>query len=1359
MELVKGVPITEFCDQNRLAPRQRLELFRAVCQAVQHAHQKGIIHRDLKPSNVLVSRHDTTPVVKVIDFGVAKALGQGLTDKTLCTGFAQMIGTPLYMSPEQAGMSDLDVDTRSDIYSLGMLLYELLTGTTPFDKERFRQAGYDEMRRIIREEEPPRPSTRLSTLGQAATTISAQRQSDPKRLRQLVRGELDWIVMKCLEKDRNRRYETASALAADIQHYLHDEPVQACPPSAWYRVGKFARRQKRALAMAACVVLAVAGLAGGVGWAARDRAARQEAGARQAEEAVTAARAFFGENRLDGARRKLAEARALLAAHHVALGSLAGEIGALEAELARFEQFFALIDQARQAEIASPAEVAPPGESTDGTTSVLSRKLGQEREPARAVPFLRKALALYKVLGQKDWSAALGRGALGRDQVEQVRRAAYEELLWLADDILARREDHVSGERLSAPAAARQALAYLDRTEAAHRPTRGYFWLRARSRRALGDKEAVAGDARLFRATPPTLALDHFLVGQTALDARRKAIAVLEFEEALRLEPTHYWSMMKLGQSFNDLGEGPADFAAAVAVYTGCIMKRPDHALAYRHRAQAHANLKQYEKSVQDYSKAIALDPKDMLAWCGRGVVYCDRLREYDKALDDFNKVIELDPRWAGAWTNRGNAYKGLHQYDKAFADFNKAIALNPKYAGAWNSRGVAYIDLHQHDKAHTDFTKAIELNPKYALAWTNRGVAYNGLHRHDKALTDLNKAIALDPRRAAAWTSRGNAYRGLHQHDKALADLTKAIELDPKNAVAWLNRGAAYNDLRQRDNALADLNKAIALDPRWAAAWTNRGNAYHGLHQHDKAFADFNKAIALDPKNAAAWLNRGGAYNDLRQHDKALADLNEAIALDPRMAKAWSNRGNAYNGLHRYHIAIADHSKAIELDPRLATAWHNRGKTYYDLHRYEKALADFNKAVELDPSMAAAWNGRGGAYNGLHQHDKALADFTKAIELDPSMAAAWNSRGATYCDHLAQYDKAFADFTKAIELDPSLAMIWRNRAVAYTRLGQYDKALADYSKAIDLDPKNTAAWNSRGVIYCDHLAQYDKAVADFNKAIELDPRRAASWYNRGVAYSCLRQYDKALADYSRAIDLDPRRATAWTNRGETYIRLRQYDKALADLNNAIALDPKLAPAWTNRGIAYNNLHQYDKAVADFSKAIELDPRRATSWYNRGVAYSRLRQYDKALADFNQATELDLKNAGAWNTLARLFATCPDPRLRDSGKAVRFAQKAVELAPANGNYWNTLGAAHYRAGDWKLAVEALTKSMGLRKGGDSADWFFLAMAHWQLGEKDKAHEWFNHGVQWMEKNAPRNEELRRFRAEAAELLELKDQKK
>jgi serine/threonine protein kinase/cytochrome c-type biogenesis protein CcmH/NrfG len=257
MELVKGVPITEYCDQCNLTTRERLELFVSVCQAIQHAHQKGIIHRDVKPTNVLIAMQDGKPVPKIIDFGVAKAINQRLTEQTLLTNFAQMIGTPLYMSPEQAEMSPLDVDTRSDIYSLGVLLYELLTGSTPFAKERLKEASYEELRRIIREEEPPKPSTRLSTLADQADTVAERRRTDPRRLSQQVRGDLDWIVMKALEKDRTRRYETANELARDVERYLHEEPVEACPPSAAYRIRKFSRRNKGALITTAIVAISL----------------------------------------------------------------------------------------------------------------------------------------------------------------------------------------------------------------------------------------------------------------------------------------------------------------------------------------------------------------------------------------------------------------------------------------------------------------------------------------------------------------------------------------------------------------------------------------------------------------------------------------------------------------------------------------------------------------------------------------------------------------------------------------------------------------------------------------------------------------------------------------------------------------------------------------------------------------------------------------------------------------------------------------------------------------------------------------------------------------------------------------------
>jgi len=277
MELVHGMPITKYCDDAKLTTDERLQLFISVCEAVQHAHQKGIIHRDIKPRNVLVTLHGETPVPKIIDFGVAKAMHQQLTEKTVFTGFGQMIGTPAYMSPEQVTLSALDVDTRADIYSLGVLLYEMLTGCTPFEKSQLREASYDEVRRIIREEEPPRPSDRISTMGETATTISAERRTDPARLSHLLRGELDWIVMKALEKDRTRRYETANGLARDIERYLNNETVVACPPSAGYRFRKFARRNKAAIVTACLIAFAlILGLAGTSWQAVRANHAKEE---------------------------------------------------------------------------------------------------------------------------------------------------------------------------------------------------------------------------------------------------------------------------------------------------------------------------------------------------------------------------------------------------------------------------------------------------------------------------------------------------------------------------------------------------------------------------------------------------------------------------------------------------------------------------------------------------------------------------------------------------------------------------------------------------------------------------------------------------------------------------------------------------------------------------------------------------------------------------------------------------------------------------------------------------------------------------------------------------------------------------
>ncbi len=278
MELVRGLPIGDYCDRRRLSTRERLELFIPVCQAIQHAHQKGVIHRDIKPSNILVAEVDGMPIAKVIDFGVAKAIDHRLTERTIFTQLGAVVGTLEYMSPEQADLGVMDIDTRTDVYSLGIVLYELLTGSTPLERGRLRQAAYTEIPRRIRDEEPPRPSTRLSDSGDALSAISARRRIEPWRLTRLIKGDLDWIVMKAIEKDRTRRYDSAGGLARDIERYLADEPVEAGPPSARYRLGKLARKHRGMIATAAAfAVLLVVGAGVSAALAVREHRAQTRA--------------------------------------------------------------------------------------------------------------------------------------------------------------------------------------------------------------------------------------------------------------------------------------------------------------------------------------------------------------------------------------------------------------------------------------------------------------------------------------------------------------------------------------------------------------------------------------------------------------------------------------------------------------------------------------------------------------------------------------------------------------------------------------------------------------------------------------------------------------------------------------------------------------------------------------------------------------------------------------------------------------------------------------------------------------------------------------------------------------------------
>jgi tetratricopeptide (TPR) repeat protein/serine/threonine protein kinase len=1305
MELVKGVPITKYCDEHRLTPKQRLELFVPVCLAVQHAHQKGIIHRDIKPSNILIAQYDGRPAPKVIDFGVAKATGQQLTDKTLMTGFGSVVGTLEYMSPEQAELNQLDIDTRSDIYSLGVVLYELLTGSTPLSKKRLKEAAFAEVLRIIREEEPQKPSTRLSHSTDSLPSVSAQRRMEPAKLTKLVRGELDWIVMKALEKDRNRRYETANGFAMDVQRYLADEPVLACPPSAAYRLRKFVRRNKTRVVSTGVTMVALFLVAGAFGWsvwrekkAAHEQVVRDTALDVSVENALNEAVAFAHDAKIPEFGAAMERAEKLLKA--AGRDKFPPRLLELQNELAVARQLEDIATHPKTEEFFW-------GHEPDAAYAKAFADAGIDLTVIPAADAVRRIRALSI---RRELVRALDRWSFMRHRSETHGGGAKTGPDWKQLLEIAAAADLDSDQMRTQ---IREALRLGDRKTLVSRaavadvrqlPVESLVLLSSAVYESGDKDDAMALARRAVLVQPDDFWLNAYLGWWCLVAQPPQYDQAIVYNTACRaIRPRHVPSLMNIGDAHKALGHTDK----AIAIYSQAIEIDPSSALALNQRAVIYGESGQYEKAIADLNKAIELSPNYVTALHNRGVNFREA-HEYDKALADLNKALELDSRDAYGWSERGRVFSELHQPDKAVADCFKALELEPNNWKARYTRGRAYNELRQYDNAVADLTRAIELAPTELAPRCDRALAYDRLHQYDKAIADLNKAIELDPKNAATWNNLGAHHCDLHQYDKAIADLNKAIELDPKNAAAWSNRGSVYNELHQYDKALTECCQAIELDPKNASAWNNRGYAFIGLHQNEKAVADLNKAIELDPKYSMAWNNRASVYVDLGQYDRAIADCFKAIELDPENVPALSNRGGLYALLGQYDKALSDCSKAIELDPKNAAAWSIRALTYYKLHQYDKAIVDLNKAIELDPNYAAAWSNRGSTYADLGQYDKAIADCSQAIELDPKDSKHWNKRGCAY-GGLGQWDKAIADFNKAIALNPKHAVAWSNRGWLYSGLHQYYRAIADCSQAIELDPKNPAAWNNRGAAYAK-LRQFDKAISDCDKAIELDPNDTAGWTNRGAAYLQLNQIDKAIADLTKAIELDAKNSTARAIRAEAHKQLKQYEKAVADLTKAIELDPMNPVLWNNRGSVYTDLKQFDKAIVDLTRAIELDPKTWALWNNRALAFHGLHLYDKAIADYSKALERDAKRAAAWNNRGLTYVA-----LKQYDKAIADYSKVIDLAPKNPEVWNNRGTAYAELGQWQNAASDLAKATELQKNNLSA-WYGRAVLSAKLGD-------------------------------------------
>jgi len=1023
MELVHGVPITRYCDDNHLTPRERLELFVPVCQAIQHAHQKGIIHRDIKPSNVMVTLYDGKPVPKVIDFGVAKAIEQKLTERTLFTQYGAMVGTLEYMSPEQAEMSALGVDTRSDIYSLGVLLYELLTGTTPLTHKRMKEAAYAEILRMIKEEEPPKPSTRLSDSGEALASISAQRKTEPTKLSKLMRGELDWIVMKTLEKDRNRRYETANGFAHDIQRYLTDEPVQACPPSAGYRFRKFARRNRSAL-LTACAVSAalVAGTVTSTWLAIRATHARTEA---------------------ETSRQ---HALANLRKAHDAVDRMLTHVG--EQELAQVPQ----MQKVQRKLLEDALEFNQAFLATEAGNPALALEVAKAQV---RVGVINLNMGLYATAEQACNTGIEMLQALSREAPhDRVPRA---ELVRVHNHI-AHAQDKTDPTGKKSEGSRRRAVALADQLVAENPGSRSFKLFRAESLVMLGST----------------------LVNLTKLE-EAEGILRQGLEAARAIDDQFY-----VGKSAHQLGR--------LCLSSG--------------------RLEQAERHLLDAVEALRRHGHE------------------------------------GTWVHRlsmGNVRIELRQLFEKMGKIENAQVENSKALVIFDGLARDYPDrlTYAETAAHTADWLAISLE---------------GRGRNDEAAVAYRKALEIQ-------------FRLLFR---------------------------APLEARRHD----DLNKRFgALD-----------------------------ALLIQTKRITE--RRQIGHDVLTLYDSLLVDHPDSPTL-----KIGRNRFLA----HLASLAVS-HGTPAEAEQSI-----------------QRALEGWGTLAREDPSDA----------DDHRSLIESCGLFSSVL-----IAAGRRHEAQRFC-------------TRAIKKWPNTALLHLSRARVFVAQEQPEKALADFSKTIELAPKeNDTPWR-------------------------------------------------------------------YHERSSVYAILKQDGKALADLDTAVREWPGVWDVWVWRGAFHYHRKQWHQAIADYTKAETLNAPYWPAWHFRGSAYAQLQQWDKAIADYTKAAEMNPSGVQPHHDLAWLLATCPNEKLREPARAVASAKKAVDLAPHAGHLWSTLGIAHYRAGEWKSAIEVLTKSMKLGNGGDSLQWFFVAMAHWKLDRKLEARTWYDQAAAWMDKHAPQREELRRFRAEATKLLGIK----
>jgi tetratricopeptide (TPR) repeat protein/tRNA A-37 threonylcarbamoyl transferase component Bud32 len=1284
MELVVGTPITEYCDECKYSTRQRLELFTQVCQAVQHAHQKGVIHRDIKPSNILVTNDDDKAVPKVIDFGIAKAVHQPLADHSVYTHAAQMIGTPLYMSPEQAQRTGMDVDTRTDVYSLGVLLYELLTGTTPFDKERLQTSGLDEFKRIIREEEPPKPSTRLTTVNAALETVADKHSTDLRTLSQELSGELDWIVMKALEKDRTRRYESANDFAKDIQRHLDDEPVEACPPSTAYRLGKFYRRNKVALLALSAVALALIVGAGVAGW--------------QAVVATTA-------NNFAKEQQVLAERRLVEVDEQRSLAEQNFQIAfdAVDQMLTEVAS-----DQLKDIPQAEPVRRALLEKSLNFFVAFLDERGDDPKVQAKAAKAQKRAGDILKLLGEHKRAAKHYQEAVTilndlQSQVPDDAQTCHA----LAD---AQREFAElladTGEQDEALALLGQALDTQKRLVAKFPESTEYQDLLGNIYASTGKVQLATGQLKDAAATLDT----GFRSGRTA---------------SLQVETG------KLRHQTGKLDQAIASYRSALQSWNRLLKESPQDATIRESLAGAHVSLGlaqyragRFEDAKTSWDEALAICEqltRDFPAVPGyqrllaaalanRGLCSAVRALEDDAevfyrrsleiALDlaaEFPMVTQYRMDVVSAYTNVGSALGRTGRTDEAVESFRAALEVARQLVQDHPTR-PAYrqvLGRSYHNLAETMriLGKFEEVEPLYRQAVTVRGELVGDaptvpIYRAE--LADTQRSLGMHLGRMGRVEEAEHLLRDCLKHMRQLArdfpampeyrgrlgDALQALASQLISADQRSDEAREY--LLESMSVLESLTRDLPDVPQhsWSLACSYNGlaNMLHLTGKSEEALSWIEKAldqgrlgcdkwpervnfrvmVAVEAENMGALLTQSRPDEAEAYFREAISACQELVRLDPArpdyrgsLVDSQQKLGRLLGENERPQEALEAFAAAIETAAQpTAGMFIDRGDIYLkNLQQYEQAITEYSKAIELDSEEWRAFQGRGDAYKHLSRWENAISDYREANRCNRE---AWQPSHGIFMAfrQRGDWNGAVATFTELIDQDSEHGRLYKHRADAYRKLGQLEKALEDYDTAI-----RVGSWDKRQDLQkrADthrRLGRYEMALADYQAAIDMDPEKDGNGFKRTTGYirrgdiflTSLQQPDKAVAEYTKAAELDPEDHGVYESRGNAYLELSQWDEAIADFREALRRAPRDTKGVDGILAAYRAQGDLDGAVATFSGLIENDPSDWRCYIGRARSRQERGDQELAMQDLREAVRINTEqNSGDHKTRAGLY--------------------------------------------------------------------------------------------------------------------------